>query len=101
MTSHRTPHRPTAWSPIAAARTLAVRRAVADDDLTARARGRLAILRRDAEAGAETVEYALLGGVSVALLGGIVTFLRNSDVIEAIVRAVIALLIKVIEMWQP
>jgi hypothetical protein len=59
--------------------------------------GRVAGLHDDR--GSQTAEYAMLGGVSAAACGALVTTLRNPELIRRIVEAVIAVLTKTIRSW--
>jgi hypothetical protein len=59
--------------------------------------GRVAGLRDDR--GSQTAEYVMLGGVSAAACGGLVTILRNPEVMRRIVDAVVTLLTKLISAW--
>lgn len=83
--------------------TLAVRSQIAADDardaLMSRAERRLARLRDDGESGAQTAEYAMLGGVGAAACGALIALLKSEDFMKKILDTVLTALTKVIKTW--
>jgi Flp pilus assembly pilin Flp len=83
--------------------TLAVRTQVAAGEarhvILSRAERRLARLRDDGEAGAQSAEYAMLGGVGAAACAGLIALLKNEDFLKKILDAVLTALTKVIRTW--
>jgi hypothetical protein len=93
-------HRSTRTSPTV---TLAVHAQLAGGDLRDavidRAQRRIARLRDDGEAGSQTAEYAMLGGVGAAACGGLVALLKNEDFLQRILEAVVSGLTKAVKGW--
>jgi Flp pilus assembly pilin Flp len=77
-------------------RTAADRLAAAAADGAARTPARADL--RD-ERGAQAAEYAMLGGVSAAACGALVTILSRTDIIEEVVTAVVDSLVDVVGSW--
>lgn len=70
-------------------------------DLSVRARAfaSRAAVRLNDETGAQAAEYAMLGGVSAAACGGLVTLLKGTDLLESIVSAVVETVVGFIASW--
>jgi len=69
------------------------------DALLEGAERRVARLRDDGDAGSQAAEYAMLGGVSAAACGGLITLLKNKDFLERVMEAVVSVLTKVVKGW--
>lgn len=86
-----------------AARTVAVRASLAGDALQTRltdgAQRRLDRLRDDGERGSQTAEYAMVGGVGAAAAGALVACIKNTELIESVLRAVVSMLVDTVKRW--
>lgn len=71
----------------------------AGDRLAEGAQHRLDRLREVPESGAQTAEYAMLGGVGAAMCGGLIFFLKDSDVLGSLLKAVFRTLTKTVGTW--
>ena len=91
-------HRTTRTNPTTA---IAVRAQMARAETRAAVRAsaqrRLAVL--EDERGAQAAEYAMLGGVSAAACGALVTILRNPDLLGSVVETVVTVLGRAVRAW--
>ena len=69
------------------------------DALVDGAQRRVARLRDDGEAGSQTAEYAMLGGVGAAACGALIALLKNREFIGEIMEAVVSVLTKTVKSW--
>jgi hypothetical protein len=53
----------------------------------------------DDERGSQTVEYAMLGGVSAAACGALATAVRDPDFIRRVIEAVLSVLMRTVKSW--
>jgi hypothetical protein len=99
---HQTEIRPVPSRPARAVTGAAVRVAIAGGDLRDRLADAVARRVRRAAAddtGSMTAEYAMVGGVGAAAAGAFIACLKNQDVIESVLRAVVSSVIRSIRGW--
>lgn len=60
---------------------------------------RLDRLCEDSERGAQAAEYAMLGGVSAAACGALITLLKNPKTLGRVVDSVVSILTGIVKTW--
>lgn len=78
--------------------TIAVRSGLAGAEVTDRLRARLVAVSDD-ERGSQAAEYAMVGGVGAAACAGLVTILKNGDILERLVKALVGALVTFLKGW--
>ncbi len=78
--------------------TVAVRASLAGTGARDLLRARLAV-GDDGERGSQAAEYAMVGGVGAAACAGLVTILKDGEVLKKIVTALVKTVVTLIGEW--